>query len=410
MHLGAQALKTWMITGLVGVCATIIFLQGITAPTWIFDEPKYVYPAREILAGTQDSCPDGPPLGKLIVAAGIRTLGDNHLGWRAASALFGGFTLAGIFLLAQMLLNDTALAATAAALAFLNNFLFIMSRTAMMDIFFFAFALWSVVTFIAAVWVPGLGAAKRRLLLICTGVLLGLSAACKWNAVDELCVFAVIGAGALFLSSRTKNPEVTSVAANLREAGVPWFAGTLLVLPLIAYALAFWPYCKMLHLPFTWAEFKALNVYIWRFHLAVVGNPGNTLAWYKWPFQIKPSLLFSFLVGNWYVMWGGLIALAFCIVRFGRNLPETLIVLLYFANYLQWAVTPQQCLYYYYYFPAAMFLGMAIPVALYRLPGRLFGVRLNVVSVIPALFVFLFCLGQMAHLPPPYDCILGCWP
>jgi dolichyl-phosphate-mannose-protein mannosyltransferase len=402
----------WLIAVVLGLCSTLFFLQGISNPSLrIFDEEKYVDPANAMLTSTTDTSPDGPPLGKLILAGSISLLGDNSLGWRAASALFGGLVVAGVFVLGKLLLNDTALALAAVAISIFNNFLFVFSRSAMMDIFFFAFALWSVVTFVAAVNVDGLRIRQRRLLLACTGLLLGLSGACKWNAVDELCVFLAISVG-LFLASRRKanNLEIARCLENMRKAGVFWIMFSLLLLPALPYVLSFWPYCRMLRLPFSWSEFAALHAYIWRFHLTVAGDPAITEAWYKWPFRTQPLRAFSYLVGNWYVMWAGLVALLFCLRRFCRNLPETLIVLLYFANLLQWAVTPQSCLYYYYYFPAAMFLGMAIPVALHRLPSRVYGVRLSVATVLPALCIFAFCFGQMAHLPAPYDCMLGCWP
>ena len=66
-------------------------------------------------------------------------------------------------------------------------------------------------------------------------------------------------------------------------------------------------------------------------------------------------------------------------------------------NMLQWMLTPQPCVFYYYYFPAAMFLGMAIPVALSRLPVRYFGVRLSVACLLPAFCIFVYCFAHMAH-------------
>jgi dolichyl-phosphate-mannose-protein mannosyltransferase len=401
-----------MIAALLGLCATVFFLQGIATPhIRYFDEEKYVDPAKAMLTGIPDPSPDGPPLGKLILASSIRLLGDNSTGWRAPSALFGGLTLAGVFVLGKLLLNDTVLALTAVAISLLNNFLFVFSRSAMMDIFFFAFAIWSVVAFTAALASTGFDTKTRRLLLASAGVLLGLSGACKWNAIDELGVFLLIGIGLFIVSKRkSANPEIAACEKNLSEIGLGWFVISLVIIPVVPYLLTFWPYCRMLHLPFTLSELAALHVYIWRFHLTVVGDPAITEAWYKWPFRTQPLRSFSYLVGNWYVMWAGLIALAFCLKRFGRSFAETLIVLLYFANLLQWAVTPQSCLYYYYYFPAAMFLGMAIPVALHRLPQRVYGVRLSIAAVLPALFIFVFCFGQMAHLSAPYDCLLGCWP
>ncbi len=403
-------MRTWLAALLLGLCSWAIFLSGITRPsTLVFDEEKYVEPAKALLAGTHDTSPDGPPLGKLLLAGSIAVLGDDPFGWRLPSSVFGAITLAGIFLLANLLLEDLALALTAAALTLFNNFLFIFSRTAMMDIFLVAFAVWGILAFTAALKMKSVGPKKRRSLLAASGLLLGLACACKWNGVDELCVVAAIGVLLFLLPWAARNAEIELYAANLREAGAGWFAGAFLLLPPAAYLATYGPYCKMLRVPFSPSVVIAMNVYIWRFHLGVMGSPLATLAWYRWPFYMQPFRPLSYLVFNWYILWMGLAAIVYCLWRFGRNLPETLVVLLYLANLLQWAVTPQRALYYYYYFPAATFLGMAIPVALHRLPARVFGARLNVVSVLPAILVFAYCLGRMANLPAPFDCSLGCW-
>ena len=404
-------MKTWQIAIVLGVGSLIFFFLGITNPTErVLDEYKYIDPAKGILAGTYDNCPDGPPLGKLILASSIALIGDNPLGWRTPSAICGALTLVAIFLLTRLLLNDLALALTAAAITLLNNFLYVFSRNAMMDIFLVVFAVWSVLAFTAALKMEGLGRKKRRLLLAASGILVGLAIACKWNGVDELCVFLALGVGLLFLPDRWKSPEFLRCSANLREAGIPVFALSMFVLPASMYVLAYLPYCLLLHLPISPRQFVALNVYIWRFHLAIAGNPTIMVPWYKWPLRTEPMRMLSYLIGNWYVMWVGLMALLFCLRRFFRNLPETLILMLYLANFLQWAVTPQSCLFYYYYFPAAMFLGVAIPIALSRLPVRVYGMRLTVATVLPAFCVFAFCFARMAHLPTPFDCMLGCWP
>ena len=409
--LAGPKMKTWLTAILLGVGALSMFLAGINNPPGtIYDEPLYVGAGRALLAGGPDPSPYGPPLGKLVVAGSMWLFGDNAVGWRAASAAFGSLTLVGVFLLANLLLDNFGLALTAAILTLLNNFLYVMSRTAMMDIFLVAFAVWGTLAFTAAAKTEFIGVRRRRAFLALSGVLLGLACACKWNGVDELCVVIAIGTGLLWCSRKSKNAEILKYGANLREAGVAWLVMSCLVLPSVAYMATFWPLCRMLHVPSGVTQFLSMNAYIWRFHRAVRGNPGIILPWYKWPLQMQPARALSYLVGNWYVMWAGLLALLFCLRRFGRNLPETLIVLLYGANLLQWVATPQSCTYYYYYFPAAMFLGLAIPIALNRLPKCIFGVRLNVVCVLPAVCIFTYCLAQMAHLGAPYDSMLGYWP
>jgi predicted membrane-bound dolichyl-phosphate-mannose-protein mannosyltransferase len=138
-----------------------LFLSGISRPaSTIFDESKYVDPAKALLAGILDPSPDGPPLGKLVLAGSVATIGDTPFGWRVPSLTFGAITLVGVFLLANLLFGDYALALAAALLTLLNNFLFIFSRTARMDIFRMAFAVWGNVAFTAALKMGFLGARR----------------------------------------------------------------------------------------------------------------------------------------------------------------------------------------------------------------------------------------------------------
>ncbi|MEM1945263.1 MAG: hypothetical protein QXX57_05955, partial [Nitrososphaerota archaeon] len=48
---------------------------------FIFDEYYYVPAARKLLAGVAVNN-EHPPLSKLLIALGIRLLGDNPMGWR----------------------------------------------------------------------------------------------------------------------------------------------------------------------------------------------------------------------------------------------------------------------------------------------------------------------------------------
>ncbi len=403
-------MKTRLTTLLLGIGSLAFFLAGISNPQGLyFDEKLYVDAGNAILAHTLDPSPYGPPLGKLVVAAGIAFSGNTPFGWRFPSALFGALALVGVFLLLKVLLDDYELALAGAVLTLLNSFLYVFSRTAMMDVFLVTFAVWGLLAFLVAVKRDGLGATRRRALFAAAGVLFGFAVSCKWNGVDELAVVLLSGA-ILFFWKRSADSEFGRCAANLREAGPAWFAASFLAFPVLSYLATFWLLFRSQRIPLSISSLLSANAFIWNFHRAVTGNPGLTTPWYKWPLMTQPTRALSYLVGNWYVMWAGLLALFFCLRRFGRSLPETLIVSLYAMNMLQWIVTPQPCVFYYYYFPAATFLGMAIPVALHRLPQSPFGVRLSVISVLPAFCVFAYCFAHMAHLGAPFDTMLGAWP
>ena len=394
---------------LLAAASLAVFLAGIrNPPVMFFDEKLYVDAGNAILRHTSDPSPYGPPLGKLLVAAGIAVAGDNSFGWRWPGAVCGAVTLVGVFLLIYFLLEDYTLALTAALLTFLNNFLYVLSRIAMMDIYLVTFALWGVLAFVAAIKLPAVTRTRRRILLALSGAAFGAAIACKWNGVDELAVVFLLGV--FLLLNTSTSSELAECACNLGEAGAPFFVISFTAIPAAVYLATFYPLFHSQHLAFSAHNLASANLFIWRFHRAVAGNTGLIVAWYKWPLMIAPTRGLSYLVGNWYVMWAGLLALLWSLRRFGAALPETLLVSLYAVNMLQWIVTPQPCTFYYYYFPAATFLTLAIPAAVHRLPVRCLGVRLSVVSVLPALCVFAYCFAHMAHLGAPYDTMLGYWP
>jgi dolichyl-phosphate-mannose-protein mannosyltransferase len=404
-----------LITALLfGAVALAIFLTGIGNPsTSFYDEDYYIPAAKTFLTGAPYTNPEAPPLGKELVAVGIKGAGDNPLGWRVAGAVCGALTLPAIFLWTFLLSRDFQAACIAAALTIFNNFLFVMSRVAMMDAFLVFFLSWGLVAYTAALELH-LSANLRRILLCCAGAMVGLATACKWNAVDTLAVLFVVSFGLFAMASRPMAAADSSLARysrNLREIGMPSLTLGLIVAPVLSYSLTYWPLCRSLRLPFGIHQLIAMNLFIWRFHVAAVVNQLIISSWYTWPLHASPQRALSYLLGNPVVMWSGLVAILFCLRRFWKSLAvaEGLLVLLYVGNLLQWAITPAKGTFYYYYYPAAMILGVAIAVSLRNLPSRIFGVRVSLIMIVAAAAVFVWCYPRMAHLQPPWDCALGCW-
>jgi dolichyl-phosphate-mannose-protein mannosyltransferase len=322
--------------------------------------------------------------------------------------------LVAVFLWTHLLFGEYRISFFAAALTLLNNFLFVMSRIAMVDIFLVFFVFWSLVAYTAALKLD-LSTVKRRMLLCCSGFLLGLAGACKWNAVDTLAVLLAASFVVPWISRRLPAPPTSLLARfakSLRQAGTPCVFFALIVLPAVSYSLVFWILFRSVHLPFGIPQFLEMNHAMWRHHLGDTTAKTVALAWYRWPFQASPMRILSYLLGNPVVMWGGVAGIAFCLWRSWKlfGVSEGLVVFLYAANLLQWVVTPTRAFsLYYYYFPAAMFLGVAMAVALNRLPRTFLGIRVGLIALVAAALVFLWCYPRMAHLDAPWDCALGCW-
>jgi dolichyl-phosphate-mannose-protein mannosyltransferase len=398
-----------------GLAALALFLLGIGQPERsTFDENFYVPAARAMLHGSLIMESGNPPLGKLLIAAGIKVAGDNPIGWRFPSAVCGALTLVAVFLWTHLLFGEYRISFLAAALTLLNNFLFVMSRIGMMDIFMVFFVFWSLVTYTAALKLD-LSAVKRRMLLCCSGFLLGLAGACKWNAVDTLAVFVSASFAAPWISKHLPALPTSSLARfaqSLRQVGAPCLFFGLIVLPVVSYSLVFWVLFRSVHIPFGIPQLLKMNYAMWHQHLGDTTAKAVALAWYRWPFQTSPMRILSYLLGNPVVMWGGAAGIAFCLWRSWKSFgfSEGLVVLLYAANLLQWAFTPTRAFsLYYYYFPAAMFLGVAMAVMLNSLPRTFLGMRIGMIVLVAASLIFLWCYPRMAHLDAPWDCALGCW-
>lgn len=387
------------------VCSLALFLYRIgTPPAYIFDEGVYVRGAREFLSSSVDSVRQHPPMAKLMIAGGMKLLGDTPAGWRFAAAVCGSVTLVAIFLWGYLILGSLELALTAAVLTLLNNFLYVMSRVAMLDVFYFMFVMLGILTFTLAVMVRDVRPIGRRMLILSTGVMFGAGAACKWNAVVFLGCIAAIS---VFL--------YWSNSYKIREIGIATLVGGLGVVPVVIYCSSFLPLFRDLRIPFSLHALAAENQFIWQWHRAAAGNPALNVRWYQWFFRASPERGLSYLMGNFVVTWLGVPAVLYCAWRAlkerGGALAEIMVVTLYSANIVQWLLIPQRSTCYYYYYPSAMVLGIAIILAIKDAKLLRIGpVHTNVILILTATIIFLYCYQKMAVLPAPFDCALGCWP
>ena len=116
-----------VVLGVVLRCQALGFPRGMS-----FDEHHFVENARNYLAGRPD-WNDHPPLGKFLIAAGIRALGDNPVGWRIVPLLLGLANIALGGALAQRLFGRREAGWIAAAFFAADGFLLAYSRTALLD-------------------------------------------------------------------------------------------------------------------------------------------------------------------------------------------------------------------------------------------------------------------------------------
>ena len=179
-------MKTRIGVGAIALFALLLRLLNLGTPKgFIFDEVYYVDGARDYLkygvevTGVDPEFVVHPPVGKWLIALGIKIFGDNEFGWRFMGALLGSIMVVLIALIAQRLFRNNFLTISASALIAIDGLALVHSRTALLDIYLSFFVLLATYFFVMRWhwW---------------TGFALGLAVATKWSGLYFLALFAAI--------------------------------------------------------------------------------------------------------------------------------------------------------------------------------------------------------------------------
>ncbi|MHB8511750.1 MAG: phospholipid carrier-dependent glycosyltransferase [Actinomycetota bacterium] len=133
-----------------------------------------------------------PPVGKWLIAAGMRIFGCNSFGWRFSAAIFGTLAVLLVYLIGRRLFKAPWAAALAAFFVATDGLFFIQSRIAMLDIFlsfFIVLAIWLILEDRARTAPDHRGWRWWR---ISSAIAIGLGAASKWSAAVVIPFIAVI--------------------------------------------------------------------------------------------------------------------------------------------------------------------------------------------------------------------------
>jgi dolichyl-phosphate-mannose--protein O-mannosyl transferase len=169
----------------LGITALLFRLWHLSTPKgFVFDELYYAQNANSLLHHGVELDPKSaaaqfivhPPVGKWMIAAGIKLFGYHEFGWRISAALVGTASIVGLFYIALRLFENYFLALAAGILISADGLNLVMSRTALLDIFLMFFTLFGFLFLLRSQhWAAGIS--------------LGLAAATKWSGVYYLIAF-----------------------------------------------------------------------------------------------------------------------------------------------------------------------------------------------------------------------------
>ena len=230
-----QRVRDWLAAGLISLMALgfrIWHLGKIKG--FIFDEVYYAKDAHSLLLhgvemvnSTTASYVVHPPMGKWIIALGIKAFGFNEFGWRISAAVIGSLAVLVMYFTAQKLFNNSLLSACAALFMAFDGLELVQSRTALLDIFLMFFLQLAFLALIYSQhWVAG--------------ILLGLAAATKWTGLYYMIAFGAFMIYADFRRRQTQS-RINESAFNFERwfGDIGYRALQYIVIPIAVY-LASW--------------------------------------------------------------------------------------------------------------------------------------------------------------------------
>jgi len=264
-------LTGWLVTLSITAIAFAIRVVGLANPNkLVFDETYYAKDAYALLrSGYERQWPDNanasivagnidvmktaasfivhPPVGKWLIAAGEAVFGMNSSGWRVAPLVFGTLLVLITIRLVRRVSRSTLIGGVAGLLLTFDGLAFVMSRTALLDIFLAFFVVAAVACLAAdrdwfrnkladhlvAMQLPDLGGTFGPALIIrpwriAAGLCFGLALGTKWNALYILAAFALLSLAWDMGARRVAGAGRHAGWALIRD-GVPAFVSLVLL-------------------------------------------------------------------------------------------------------------------------------------------------------------------------------------
>lgn len=369
----------------------VFFLVSIQYPMkYNFDEVTYIPAAKQFIHQETPEIRnwEHPPLAKELMAVGIKIFGDRPLGWRYMSTLFGSLTLVGMYLWGMVIFRNQSTAVFIALITLVNQLLYVHARIGILEVFMFAFMVFAL-TFFCAAWSEKVESRKSFSYCIGAGVMFGLAMACKWAAMvpwlSAILLIALIKTMQYWKTVFQGGPLQKALSKGYEDWYSPKLFGgmssvklavLLILVPMGVYFLTFLPYLffhKGDGTHYALLDLIPMQLTMWKGQVSIVTPHPYMSKWTSWPLMTRP-ICYAFdkegegffrcvlFLGNPLIMWGGLLALLYCIWGWitYRSREAFLILSFYAAFYLGWAFIPRNISYYYYYYPAGMTLSMAI--------------------------------------------------
>jgi dolichyl-phosphate-mannose--protein O-mannosyl transferase len=430
------------------ILLSLTFLAGLlrvirvaTPRTLVFDETYYAkdacfYAKASIKACRLDENPIEvhPPLGKWLIAAGIKLFDFNSFGYRIGVVVAGTATVALLYLLARKVLGSSLGAAVSAGLLAIDPLHFVQSRTSMLDVFVplfvvtaLLFAVYDRDRIMRVLESGSIRSARFGLLgrpwRLAAGITAGAAVASKWSGAFAIPLLIALTAAWEVSARRAGSNFRRAVVATIRQEGISIVAWLLLV-PLLVYIASYvgrdidgaiWalPWSDNSWLYGWWEQ----QTYMLDFHSTLEATHAYQSPAWSWMLLKRPVSYFFeteangeykeiLATGSPFVWWASMGALVLVGIRWWRHRslhrPEGIILAGFLFSYGPWLLPFDRPAVFLFYFVATVpFICLALGYVATRI-GRSWEARAALalfVIVAMSFFVFYYPILSQAAIP-----------
>ncbi len=352
----------------------------------IFDEVYHARTAYEYLHGMGIYEWTHPPLGKLIISAGIAIFGMDPFGWRIAGTLLGIAMIPIMYLFGRKLFKKRFFAFCAAFLMSVDFMHFGLTRIATIDVFatFFIILMYYFMYDYYATKSYTLDFRKSLVPLLLCGICFGLGAASKWIGLYA-------GGGLALLFFMAKYREYRDYKACVKKrAKYPWtnifmkvyMYRTLLycvlffiIIPMAIYLASYIPYMSNPASDGGIAGMLRNQTAMYSYHSRDVLGSTHPFSsyWWEWPLIRRPLETYlgsdlpagysstMTIMGNPAIWWAGIAAVGLAIYHAvkRRDSKMTVIFAAIAFQYLPW-VGVTRIVFIYHFFSTVPFMILCI--------------------------------------------------
>jgi len=334
-----------------------------------FDEIYYVRTAEDYMNLRDPYESTHPPLGKLLMAAGILTFGYNPFGWRIMSVIFADLMIPAIYFFGKKMFGTWSGAFAPAFLLTFDFMHFTMGRIATVDtfaVFFSTISHFFFFVYFQEVLENGWNASTITLFLAV--VFFSLGFATKWYVL-----YGFLGQIILLLALRFR--DILTLKAELSAKLSLFFSHPFLMtvgfvsVGVGIYFSTFIPYMMIGH---TMEDVYVRQWSMYVYHLKLTATHPFSSQWWSWPIILKPVWLYiSYLPGNMLstiaamgnpaVWWSGSVSMIPAVYKAFRekDYANGFVVTIFFSQWFPYMLV-ERCLFIYHFYVNVSFLCLAM--------------------------------------------------